>query len=108
MIAPPPGNGVDAGAQPVQTQCRAEWMRSSFVSLAGPHPRRNPVMRLVSLIALAFGVAVAPAADLTRVDRTIKKEPAYKSKSPKYGLLVFGPKAQTRVWLVLDLAGEPT
>src|SRR5262249_38019827 len=29
------------------------------------------------------------------------KEPAYKTK-PKYGLLVFGPEAKSRVWLVLD------
>jgi hypothetical protein len=91
----------------VQTQCRPERTPQSFVSLAGPRPRRNPVMRLASLIALAFGVAAAPAADLTRLDRTIKKEPVYRSKSPKYGLLVFGPKAESRVWLVLDLAGEP-
>jgi hypothetical protein len=35
------------------------------------------------------------------VDRTIKKEPAYKGK-PKYCLLVFGPEAKTKVWLVLD------
>ena len=64
-------------------------------------------MRLTSLVLLAAGTAVAPAADLSRVDRTIKKEPVYLSKSPKYGLLVFGPKAETRIWIVLDLAGEP-
>jgi hypothetical protein len=38
--------------------------------------------------------------DLTRIDRTIKREPAYEAK-PKYCLLVFGPEARTRVWLVL-------
>src|SRR3712207_1181094 len=65
-------------------------------------------MRPVSLAILAVGVAAAPAADLAGVDRTIKKEPAYRSKSPKYGLLVFGPRAETRVWLVLDLAAEPS
>jgi hypothetical protein len=32
---------------------------------------------------------------------TIAKEPKYQSK-PKYCLLVFGPEAKTRVWLVLD------
>src|SRR5215207_6276525 len=46
------------------------------------------------------------AADLTKVDRTLKKEPVYLSNSPRYGLLVFGPMAETRVLLVLDL-GEP-
>jgi hypothetical protein len=38
---------------------------------------------------------------LTKIDRTIGKEPAYASK-PKYCLVVFGPEAKTRVWLVLD------
>jgi hypothetical protein len=42
------------------------------------------------------------AADLTKVDRTISKEPAYASKQPKYCLLVFGREAKTRVWLVVD------
>src|SRR5262249_43889919 len=35
-------------------------------------------------------------------DRTIAKEPAYRSKTPKYGLLVFGPEAKSRAWVVLD------
>jgi hypothetical protein len=65
-------------------------------------------MRLTSLVLLAAGTAVAPAADLAGIDRTIKKEPVYLSKSPKYGLLVFGPKAETRIWIVLDLAAEPS
>jgi hypothetical protein len=43
-----------------------------------------------------------PAADLTKIDRTIVKEPVYRSKSPRYCLLVFGASAKTRVWLVLD------
>ncbi len=43
----------------------------------------------------AFGV------DLTKIDRTIGKEPAYRSE-PKYCLLVFGAEAKTRVWLVLE------
>jgi hypothetical protein len=41
------------------------------------------------------------AADLSKIERTIKKEPAYKTK-PRYCLLVFGPEAKTRVWLVFD------
>lgn len=45
--------------------------------------------------------ATATAADLTKIDRTIAKEPAYKAK-PKYCLLVFGPEAKTRIWLVVD------
>src|SRR5262249_46072878 len=39
--------------------------------------------------------------------RTAPTDPAYQSKSPRYCLLVFGPKAETRVWLVLDLVSEP-
>ena len=60
---------------------------------------------VVAWIALAPGPA--PAADLAKIDRTIRKQPAYRSKAPKYCLLVFGPKAETRVWLVLDLVSEP-
>jgi len=51
--------------------------------------------------AMLLILGSAGAADLTKVDRTIGKEPAYQSK-PKYGLLVFGPEAKHRVWLVLD------
>jgi hypothetical protein len=41
------------------------------------------------------------AADLAKLDRAIKKEPAYKGK-PAYCLLVFGSEAKSRCWLVLD------
>src|SRR5215472_3078326 len=40
--------------------------------------------------------------DLGKLDRTILKEPTYSAKQPLYGLLVFGPKADKRVWIVLD------
>src|SRR5262245_12310826 len=56
---------------------------------------------LATLTILPLGTNPSAAVDLTRIDRTIAKEPAYKSK-PKYCLLVFGPEAKTRVWLVLD------
>jgi hypothetical protein len=62
-------------------------------------------MRLLSLLSTLLVVshtaATAWGADLTRIDRTIAKEPAYKTR-PRYGLLVFGPEAKARVWLVLD------
>jgi hypothetical protein len=58
-------------------------------------------VRHLLLGALLFWPALVSAADLSKVDRTIKKEPAYKGK-PKYCLLVFGPEAQTKVWVVLD------
>jgi hypothetical protein len=44
---------------------------------------------------------------LRNISRTLVQEPTYASKQPKYCLLVFGPKAATRVWLVLDLAYDP-
>src|SRR5262249_50065817 len=60
------------------------------------------VLSLISTLLVVGNTAVtAWGADLTKIDRTIAKEPAYKSR-PKYCLLVFGPEAKTRVWLVLD------
>ena len=56
---------------------------------------------LLAFAILAFGWAQTNAADLTKVDRSIGKEPAYRSP-PKYCLLVFGPDAKDRVWLALD------
>jgi hypothetical protein len=66
-------------------------------------------MRRVSLLALGL-LAAAPlglaprltAADLSKIDRTIRKEPAYATKAPRYCLLIFGPEAANRVWLVQD------
>jgi hypothetical protein len=49
-----------------------------------------------------FFCAAGVGSDLTKVDRLLKKEPVYQSKAPKYCLLVFGPEAKTRTWLVLD------
>lgn len=58
--------------------------------------------RLFSIsILLALSSAAAAAVDLTKIERTIAREPAYRDK-PKYCLLVFGPEAKTRVWLVQD------
>jgi hypothetical protein len=60
------------------------------------------MLPLISTLLVVGSTAVtACGADLTKIDRTIAKEPAYQSK-PKYCLLVFGPEAKTRVWLVLD------
>jgi hypothetical protein len=42
------------------------------------------------------------AVDLAKIDRSLRNEPAYESKQPQYCLLVFGPEAKTRVWVVLD------
>jgi len=40
--------------------------------------------------------------DLSKINRTVHKEPTYRTRSPKYCLLVFGMKAKTLVWLVQD------
>lgn len=56
---------------------------------------------LSALLSTASTAVSVTAADLTKIDRTIAKEPVYKHK-PKYCLLVFGPEAKTRVWLVVD------
>lgn len=61
------------------------------------------VALLASVLVLSFCSApAAEAPDLAKLDRTIKKEPAYVAKRPLYGLAVFGPKAEKRMWLVLD------
>jgi hypothetical protein len=57
---------------------------------------------LVPMLAALALAGPAAAADLTKIDRTIAKEPAYLTKSPKYCLLTFGPEAKARFWLVLD------
>jgi hypothetical protein len=64
-------------------------------------------MRLLSLLNAAFyltivGSGFVQAGGLDQIDRALLKEPAYQSKAPKYALLVLGPEARARVWLVLD------
>ncbi len=56
---------------------------------------------LQALAGLLLIAGAAEAAELTRINRIIAKEPAYEGK-PRYCLLVFGPEAKTRVWLVQD------
>ncbi len=45
--------------------------------------------------------ATASAADLSTIERSIDREPAYSGK-PQYALLVFGRTAEHRVWIVQD------
>src|SRR5262245_32951423 len=51
---------------------------------------------------LAIFAAPARAVDLEKIDRTIVKLPKLTSEHPRYCLLVFGPDAHKRVWLVQD------
>jgi hypothetical protein len=61
-------------------------------------------MRWASLILTLAAVIVSPAraTDLAKARRPPTREPAYRTKAPKYCLLAFGPEAKSRVWLVLD------
>lgn len=58
-------------------------------------------MRLLTTVVLLLLCGSLSASDLTKVDRTIKKEPKY-THSPKYALLVFGADARHCVWLIQD------
>src|SRR5262245_54698595 len=60
-------------------------------------------MTRFSLVLAAGCLVAGPAsADAPKIDRTIGKEPVYRTRAPKYGLLVFGPEGKDRVWLVRD------
>jgi hypothetical protein len=56
---------------------------------------------LLPLPLLGLPTGSAMADDLSALSRTIAHEPAYKAK-PKYCLVVFGPEARKKMWLVLD------
>ena len=56
----------------------------------------------LSVLAAWLATSSLTAADLDKIDRSLRKEPVYQTKTPKYGLLVFGPDASERVWLVHD------
>jgi hypothetical protein len=58
-------------------------------------------MRYLVSVMLLAACGSAYAADLSRIDRTIKKEPKYAGQ-PRYCLLVFGREAKDRVWIVQD------
>ena len=56
---------------------------------------------LVVLLGASFAAANGTSPDLAKIERRIGKEPRYHSK-PEYLLLVFGPDAKHKVWLVRD------
>jgi hypothetical protein len=60
------------------------------------------VRYLAPILACLVVLLPASAADLAKVDRSIANEPVYRSGAPRYCLLVFGPDAASRVWLVRD------
>jgi hypothetical protein len=60
------------------------------------------LLRMSVLVFLLGMPSSTSAANLEEVPRTIDREPAYQTSNPQYCLLVFGPRATTRIWLVLD------
>jgi hypothetical protein len=63
------------------------------------------MMRYHFVVAVFWGLIAgsgAVAAEPPAKDRTIAKEPAYKTKEPRYCRLAFGPEAKQSVWLVID------
>jgi hypothetical protein len=58
-------------------------------------------MSALAALAVPAWAAAPPPPGLTMIDRTVRKEPAYRGK-PRYCLLAFGPEAKARVWLVMD------
>jgi hypothetical protein len=56
---------------------------------------------VVSVLLLGSSSLSAGNPDLKKIDRSLVKEPKYKEK-PYYALLVIGPKAEKRIWLVVD------
>lgn len=60
----------------------------------------STLLGALSLAATAGSADERP--DLDSISRHIAKEPAYVASQPLYGLYLFGPKAQTRVWAVFD------
>jgi hypothetical protein len=53
------------------------------------------------MVATPVNADQAGLSDLAKLDRSIAKEPSYGS-APHYALLVFGPEAAHRSWLVMD------
>jgi len=61
-------------------------------------------LRFAATLLYGFLLVSAPARAVgyDKIERRLVKEPAYRTKSPNYALLLFGPEARLRVWLVMD------
>lgn len=53
------------------------------------------------LTGFLFGPPPQAVPELSKVDRTIVKEPS-KLSHPRYCLMVFGPRAEVRIWMIKD------
>ncbi len=56
----------------------------------------------ICLLGLLLLTAPARAIDYAKIERILTNEPNYKSRAPRYALLLFGPEVKVRVWVVLD------
>jgi hypothetical protein len=63
---------------------------------------RVRLLKLLLAWILAGTLNLGRAVELDQIERRLRAEPAYATKTPKYCLLVFGPTRDYRVWLVLD------
>src|SRR5829696_3733763 len=86
LLAPARPVGDDTGASPDADRRRD--MRPSVVFLGA----------WLAVAAAAPPARAADPPDLAKIDRRIKKEPAYSAREPLYALYVFGPEAKTRAW----------
>ncbi len=59
------------------------------------------ICAIVMFTGFLFGSPPQAVPDLSKVDRTIANEPSKLSK-PRYCLMVFGPRAEVRVWMIKD------
>ena len=59
----------------------------------------TPAARIGLLCLLLPSTCVA--VDLATIERKIREEPEYQTQ-PRYCLLVFGPTAESKTWLVID------
>jgi hypothetical protein len=68
--------------------------------------RRRSEMPIKVVLALALCASCCAQAaeefDLSKLDRTIAKQPPYHAEQPLFGLAVIGSSAHNRVWMVLD------
>ena len=57
---------------------------------------------LLALLVLLAPLGAGELISLSKIDRRLTQEPSYAAQVRLYGLVVFGPEAKTRVWMVLD------
>jgi hypothetical protein len=62
----------------------------------------RPTAFLLATVLLPAALAAGEMPDLARSLKAPRKEPAYASNRPLYGVAAFGPKAEKAVWMVLD------